>query len=286
MKTILVPTDFSKNATNALNYAVALAKKENAKIILLHVYYILYISTEVPMDFYSAQVAAAEQAASKKLKSLCKKVQNIQKIKCEIINREGLTVDTILDTIKKKKPDMVIMGTKGASGIKEVFMGSNTASVIKKAKCPIIAVPERASFKGIKNITYASDYHSSDIVALKKIVELAKMFKSNITILHIFSGEFAHDLEEDHLKKFKQKVKSKIAYTKIKYHLTYGRQSLITTLANYVKSESPDLLVMSTFSGNLFDKLFGTSDTKKMAFHTKIPLLAFHYKQESVVFIS
>ncbi len=283
MKTILVPTDFSENADNALNYAIELAKKEKAKIILLHAFHVTYVYPDVPMQYLNEQIQSVEQLASNQLKVLCEKVEKSEKLICEIINKESLAVDLILETIEKKKPSLVVMGTKGANGIKEVFIGSNTGKIVVKAKCPVIVVPEKASFNPIKNITYATDYNLTDFYALEKLVEIAKLFNAKITLLHVGFEFFSHETEEDFMNTFKSKVNNEILYNKMDFKLVYGKD-LIDVLEDYVKHESPDLISMSANYKNLFDKVFGTSLTKKMAYHTKIPLLVFHYKQVPVAF--
>lgn len=283
MKTILVPTDFSKNANNALNYAIEIAKKEHAKIILLHAFHVAYIYPDIPIQDLTEQIQAEEQLAHKQLKLLCDKVEESGTLKCEFIYKESLAVDFILYTIKKKKPDLVIMGTRGASGIKELIIGSNTAKVVEKAKCPVIVVPEKSSFSPIKNITYATDYNLSDINVLEKLIEIAKLFDAKITLLHVCFEVFTHEAEEEFLDIFKNKVKNEIHYHKMDFKLVYGN-NFVDVLDNYIKHESPDLISMSTHYKNLFDKLFGTNSTKKMTYHTTIPLLAFHYKEIPVEF--
>ena len=135
-----------------------------------------------------------------------------------------MAVDIILDVIKQRKPNLVEMGTKGASGVKEVLMGSNTAKVIDKASHPVIAVPEKASFDGIKKIVYATNYHSSDIIALKQLTDIAKVFKSWINVIHISAGEYTLESEEEYLQKFAKKVKQEINYKYISYQLLHASE--------------------------------------------------------------
>lgn len=281
-KTILVPTDFSKNSLNAVEYASAIAKKEKAKIILLNAYHYIPPSSDIPLPsdiIHSMHIDSLE-----KLSALCSEIVKSKKIKCEFLSKFDLAVNAIIETSKEKKSDLIIMGTKGASGIREVLMGSNTASVIEKSKCPLIAVPEKAGYTGINNIMYASDYHESDIDALKKLVELARFFKSRIIVLHASDEEFNRFSEEEYLKIFKNRVQRKIRYNRISYKLAFGKL-LKKVLQKEIEESNPDLIAMSTRHRNLFEKLFGTSVTRKMAFHSEIPLMAFHHKKESVVFV-
>lgn len=280
---ILVPTDFSKNASNALDYAITLAKKEKAKILLLHAFHVTYITPDVPAEFMATEIENAEKMAVKKMKSLYEKVKH-ENIECEVFLRQDAAVDLIMEVAQDKNPEFIIIGTTGASGLEDIIMGNITATVISKAKCPVIAVPEKASFKHIKHITYATDYLISDLDALKKLVEIAKLFKATITVVHISNEVFTHENEEQFMNKFKAKVKKKIKYENIAYKLIYG-QNFINTLEEYIHHESSDLLAMSTHHQSIYDKVFGKSNTKKMSYHSTIPLLAFHHKKESVIFI-
>ena len=285
MKTLLVPTDFSKCAENALNYAIALAKKENMKIILLHAFHFAYVTPDVPIELIAEQIALMERNAKKQMDLLLVKSFQKEKIKYECITKQGLAVDLILDVIGKRKPYMIIMGTKGASGIKEVLLGNNTTKIIEKAKCPVIAVPEKALFKGIKRITYASDYHSADIIAIKKMVEIVKPFKALINILHISDKqEYTEDYETTLLKSFAKKISDKINYRNFSFHLIFGN-SIESEIKKHIKSKTPDIIALSTRHRNLIERIFEKSITKKIVNHINIPLLVFHYKQQSVVFI-
>lgn len=276
MKTILVPTDFSENAENALYYAIDIARKLNAKIILLNVYQIDYTSSYVPVDFIIEEKKSAKKESETQLKAVALKIKHAGKINQEVMSKEGFEVDVILDTIKEKNVDLVVMGTKGGSDFVGTIFGSNTAKVIEKAKCPVIAVPEDASFKGIEKITYATAYNHSDINALEKVIEIFKPFEAKINILHVSDNSESVEIENEIMKKFKEEVHKKITYDKISFDLLRG-DDIETSLEEYIDEGKTDMLAMSTHHRSFFDKLFGSSVTKHMAYHTAIPLMAFHY---------
>ncbi|MEI8137727.1 MAG: universal stress protein [Bacteroidota bacterium] len=282
MKNILVPTDFSKNADNALYYAIELAKKENAKLILLHAYNIKYESGAVPYSLIAEETAGLKKESNKQLKESCLKITHAGKIKYESLSIEGFTVDVILNISKEKEIDMVVMGTKGATGFSNVIFGSNTAKIIEKAKCPIIAVPEDASFQSIKKITYATSYNHSDFRALKKIVEIAEPFNAQINVLHISDNIESPEIEKGLMKAFMEEVNHKIQYNNISFQIMRG-ENIEDALEEYIEEGSTNMLVMSTHHRNFFDKIFGKSVTKHMAYHTKIPLMAFHYNSKTSV---
>jgi nucleotide-binding universal stress UspA family protein len=283
MKTILVPTDFSINAIKALDYAVLLAKKRKSKIILLHVYSMVYINPDVPMEFYSEELFLLEKEAAKKLNRLQARI-NASKVLCEIINRQGSVVDSILEIIKKKKASMVIMGTKGATGMRELLIGSVTAKLISRATCPVIAVPEKNSSAGIKKIIYATDFHTSDIASLRQLATIADLFKAKINIVHIADGEYTNSDEIEYMEKFAQKVKQKISYKFINHEILYS-SDVEKKLERFVKENKIDLIAVSTRHRNLIEKFFGKSITKRLAYHINIPMMVFHYKQEPVVLL-
>jgi nucleotide-binding universal stress UspA family protein len=283
MKKILVPTDFSKSANKALDFAIIFAKKTKARIILLHASHTTVISTNIPVDYSYVKIKNDKNEAMEKLMALQAKVLKSGIIKCDYISVEEFAIDAILSTIKKKKIDLVIMGTKGASGLKGMIFGSNTAVVIEKSTCPVLAVPETGALSEIKEIVYATDYHVNDLHSLKESVKIAKYFDSNITAVHVSGGDFIPPSEKELLKEFISKIGKKTNYKKMHYQIIYGK-NVEEKLEHYAKNKSADLLVMSTHYRNLFTKLFGESITKKVAYHTKIPLLAFHYKKDPIIF--
>lgn len=284
MKTILVPTDFSKNADKALDYAVLLAKKYESRIILLHAYSMTYISTDVPLQYQWEEMDSIKKAAEKKLTKLSEKINVIENVPCKTINVQGLAADLILDTIKSKKIGLVVMGAVGSSGIAGVLMGSITTKVVRLAECPVIAVPAKNKSVDIKNIVYATDFHSSDIDSLKQLAKLANVFNAVINIVHIADGEYLKSDEKNRFENFILKVKQKINYAAIESHLLYSTD-IEKKLEQYIKKASADMLVVSTKHRNIIERLLEKSTTKQLVYRTKIPVLVFHYKQEPVVLI-
>src|ERR1035437_6280700 len=132
MKTILVPTDFSKNAENALLYAINLAKRMSAKIILLHSFHVDYTSGYVPVDSIEKEIEEAEAKSNAQLKTLYNKVSHHSKLPIECISSQNLVVDAILTIIDEKNIDLVVMGTQGANGkLGRQIFGTNSSKVIE-----------------------------------------------------------------------------------------------------------------------------------------------------------
>lgn len=276
MKTILVPTDFSKNAEHALNYAVQLAKSEDAKVILLHVLNVAYINSNI--DFNPEHSFNKYESAKNSLIELCNKIKKKYDFDCEYINVEGELINSIIEVSDTQNVDLIVMGTKGANGIKKIFKGSNTANVINRSTRSLIAIPEKATIKGIKKITYASDYQSTDIDALKQLVKIArKNNDASIKIVHVVSGDYEYEYENFCLKKFEEKVAKKIDYEPISYNLLFGLD-VGKTLELHVKKDSPSLIGISSKNRNIFKRIFKKSITKQLTYDTTVPLIVFRSK--------
>jgi nucleotide-binding universal stress UspA family protein len=164
MKTIIAPVDFSDNAINALQFAIELAKRVPAKLTILT----------------AVQNKQEEEKAEKKFAMLEAKLKKstVSKLNYEIVTMQGSFLSVMKKAIAAMNPDLIVMGTKGASGLKRILIGSNTVNVISKTKQPVLVIPESARFgnflrKGKSKIVLATnlellhDEHALD--PLKKI---------------------------------------------------------------------------------------------------------------------
>ena len=283
MKTFLVPTDFSSNAENALYYAIDLAKKDKAKIILLHTYVINYPVSYTSVDLITTERKEALEYSEQQLKAESMKIEHAGNIEYECVSDENSPVDGILNIIKEREIDLVIMGTKGKSNFANNIFGSNTATVIEKADCTVFAIPEDAAFKTIKKITYATTYNYNDLYPLKKVVEMAKLYSAQVNVLHIFetSKIESQKEEKEKMKLFMNEANSKINYNNMSFQLLEG-ETVEDTLEDYINNDSTNMLVLSTHHRGFFKRLFGKSITRHMAYNSTVPLMAFHAMETPV----
>ena len=191
MKQILIPTDFSENSWNAIQYALAFFKNIECDFYFLHVTLISnYGGSEFPL-FPSAEVIDKTLLHSGKtaLKSLVKKIKKQDTNpghNFHLINTYNYFVDAVKEQIEEKYIDLIVMGTKGASGLSEIILGSNTGDIITQVKCPVLIVPEKAVFSIPKEIAFPTDYNIFYPSAiLNYIVEFVKTYNSAIRILHV-----------------------------------------------------------------------------------------------------
>lgn len=280
MKNILLPTDFSQNADNALTFAVEIARLVRGNLILFHSYSVQLIDPNMPAEIYLSAYQEEEKTAKESLEELKQRiVQNnrdetgAELFTTEAVVSQGLVVDETLSMIKDFKIDLVVMGTHGASGITELILGSNTASVIELSPVPVLAIPHNRPYRDITNVVYAYDDIKSGLPSFRKLLEFAEIYNADITLLHIIDS--AKDTVELNKREF-EKIKSATSYEKLRLELVM-EENVIEGINEYVNTNDVDVLAMTIKKRNLFDRIFNKSLTKKMAYHTRIPLLALHF---------
>ncbi len=278
MQTILVPTDYSDTAFNALYYAAELALKNNAKLVLIHVYDIPMVDANMAMDLMSSIEKEINEQTLQDLEELMDKLkaseggERFQDIEVSYMARHGFALEQILEAVEYLGADMIVMGTTGASGIKEYLIGSNAEKVLENARCPVLAIPKEARYHPVNDIVYASDLREGDKPALKQLAQFAALYDATIHVLHVFTGS-----EEDvtsYNEELPKWVGSYIEPNQVTFESVYGEDKELA-LDQYIKTQKADLLAMLTKKHNFFQRMFSSDLTKKMAYHTHIPLLAF-----------
>jgi nucleotide-binding universal stress UspA family protein len=264
MKKILVPTDFSESAENALYYAIEMAKHEKGEIFLLHV--------EIEGD----------SNVERHLKSAATKIEHAGAIKYNLISTKGFLEDLISSTINEKQIDLLIMGTNGEGNFANLIFRSNASKILEIANCPVIIVPLATNYKTVSKITYATNYNHSDILAIKKLIEIAKPFKAQLNILHVESDSESPEQQVKLMQKFMKDVNAAIQYNNVSFQLLEGK-NIELAIKEYIDNDSTDLLVTSTDHRGLWDKVFGNSLTNNLAYTCPIPLMAFHHNSKLAV---
>ena len=268
MKTILVSTDFSNNANNALKYANEFAKAINNKIVLLHVCIPLVGKYNSIPGIVAEDVAIEKKNSKKKLEKVRSKYL---KAPCSELVKIGDPIDEIIETAQNSKSQLIIMGTHGASRLKQILFGSNTSDVISKSNIPVLAIPQRYRFKKINTIVYASDLNNT-MNELKHIIPIAKQLGANIEVLNL---KYIYNLTNDKKLLIEKKIKA-LSYKKIKLieQETTIEQPMIEQIKKYLVKRKPQILVMFPEDKTWFDKLFIGSKTEELANQLKLPLLS------------
>jgi len=278
MKTILVPVDFSENSHKALNAAVLLAGKMKYQIILLHVYNPSI--RESYNETHSVMSGSSQETkfdyTKKELKQWAEEVKNKTKVKCTALLAEGISANVILEIAEKIKAEIIIMGTKRPSGIKQIITGSVASQVINKSKLPVLIVPDKITLKNkIYTTVLATDYHDSDVAALKFLSAVGKVFSSKIIVVHIEDGELNDYSEQDMLDWFSGKVKKAVKNPNIHFQLVKSEKNIGEALEDFTKKNKADMLAVSMRKKDIIEKLFTPAITTDMLHHTHVPLLVF-----------
>lgn len=212
MKKILVPVDFSQHSKYAFQFAADLAKLNNASIHLLHVIElpVLNDTTLMPtLSFEQEYLKDAAEYAKRGFTKLIKSTNGSTAVTSSI--EYGTPVSSILDHIKRKKIDLLIMGTKGASGLKEYFIGSNTEKLVRFSPVPVISVPGPVKIKSIKNLIFPTSLQGHQDFVMPGVKQLQELLNAKLHIVFVNTPAiFRRDRESDELlKKFANKYSLK-----------------------------------------------------------------------------
>lgn len=277
MKKILVPTDFSNNATKAVDYAVAIAEKAGAEIILLNTLAVVdttFSSRNAVFEEYNNALAAD---LKEQLKGLQQTVEKKSTVNITTKFFKGGIADSILKCAIDENINLIVMGTRGASGIERMLWGSTTAGIIGNTTIPVLAIPKGAEWKGLKNILFATRHFEADDKTLIPILNLAQL-ESALVHVAVFTDTDDEDLS-DYLKHgrllntYQQTLPVRYKDVKFKTEHLEGKE-FEDTIEQYIKGYDIDMLAMTTHKRSFWGSMFSRSMTKSMAYHINIPLLA------------
>jgi nucleotide-binding universal stress UspA family protein len=201
----------------------------------------------------------------------------LKNVKVTQVVEYGLAIDAIKDTVNRQNIDLIVMGTKGADSIETKLIGSNTLRVIEKAACPVLTIPEKSRFRRFNRIAFAIDYRDSDIESIILLSAFASLFKAEIILVHVAEFFVPSTYENALFDVFVDDVKKNVFYKDISFKIMKG-VSKSKTFNEFVEEENIDLIAIVTRKKNIFIKMFNSSFTRKVAYHTHLPLLAFHTK--------
>jgi nucleotide-binding universal stress UspA family protein len=271
MKTILAPTDFSDTASNAINYAVEIAKLSGAKLVLFHVYSVPIIPVETSMVITADEV---EKDAMHALRELAREIhlKNGKELIVECVCRFGSSVKEINYFADEHQSDLIVMGIEGSSAyLTEKIIGSTTTAVIKKSRRPVMAIDKNVKYRSIKKIALACDYHEMKNPApINFLKELTALFQSKLFVINVVNElQPVSDAGKD------------IAAMKLEQmlgscdHISYPleNEDVIEGINHFVDDKAIDMVVMIPQKHSVLKNLFNASHTKRMAFHSKVPLL-------------
>lgn len=273
MKKILFATDFSSNANKAFCFALNLAEKHQAKLIMVHVYDIPTVWTYPSIYNLSEMRMHTMKSWERSLEEFFEHYDTDIKAKYLAIEHPSV-VKGILSAIEVHKPEIIVTGTRGKNTLREAILGGTTKALVKHSPIPVMAVPEYADQQGYDKVLYASDFQEVDLQAIDKLVKLVKPYKPEIKILHInIESQFK---ATEKMEWFKELVRDTIDYKDISFEVVTSG-NIFQTLYTHMSQHEFDLLVMlEKKRDGIIDQLFHEDLVKKMEFRTWIPLLSYN----------
>ncbi len=270
MKHILFPTDFSDNSEHALPFALEVGRLFDSEITLFNAYKMPYSKSNLLVSMKDRMKEDSDQELEKlKQKALSREKYAHLTIKTQ--SASGGFVSSIPRIAKSSNSSMIVMGTKGASGLKEMFIGSNTLEVIQTTHCPVLAIPENAVLKKISKIAFATDFRAiKNPDCLAPMFDIARKLDLPIEFVNVVRKQESVNTEE----KAKNAIQLEAMAKDIKTSIFYiSNEDIIDGLGDYINNVHPDLIVMLSRKHTLFERIFLKSITNKLSFRTEIPLL-------------
>jgi nucleotide-binding universal stress UspA family protein len=260
MKTVIIPVDFSETSLNAARYAAAmLSGKNDTQIILFNLY---------THDHDFELVGAYLDSLKNEL--LTKDDRNI-----ECIREKG---EDLIDSLEKlayqKKATLIVMGITGKTPLQQALIGSNTLKIATRDVCPVLIVPAQASYNGLKNVALASDFKEvQEITPVTYLKAVLDFFKPKLHIVNVNSE--IHVALNEELKEEKNWLAEQFReYDPEFYFITTF--DFHETIEQFIQDNQIDMVINVPRNHSFYDSVFKSSTTKKLAFHSSIPVLAAH----------
>ncbi|MCK0178355.1 universal stress protein [Flavobacteriaceae bacterium S0862] len=273
MKLILLPTDFSKNSINAINYAVELFKNEACEFYVINIQKASSFVSDDLMTMtssatvYHTLIDIAKKSIKNVIKDLKETYNNDLHEFCSIVDYDNF-VDGINQACDTKGIDLIIMGTKGASGAEKVLFGSNTARVMQRCSTPVLAIPDGCKFKGLDKIAFTSNfsirYNSED---LKSLFDISKLYNSSIDILHVNEDELTSNQMDN--RAYLSSYFSDLTHE----FVNLQKSDVFKAIQDYIKDNDIKILAMTSRQHSFLERLFNRHLVEAFAFNIDIPFL-------------
>ncbi|EAS20409.1 universal stress protein, UspA [Flavobacteria bacterium BBFL7] len=273
MKKIIVPTDFSEQADNALRVAADIARENNGEIFLLH---------QLDLPLHLANNASSNLPEAVFFMKLAKeKFDNL--LKADYLDdvtihgdvETGAAFSGIMDTVKRHNADLIVMGSHGASGMKNIFIGSNAEKVVRNSEIPVLVIKDRKKRLDVNEFVFATDLDPQSSNALKEAAEFAKGTGCNLHLLYVNTpSNFLNTQKaESKVKEYLKNINVEPAdYT------IYNDFSIEEGVFNFTKDIKGDLIGMATHGRRGISHFFNGSVSEDIVNHSSLPVVTFRIK--------
>lgn len=269
MKNILIPTDFSGNAWNAVEYAVDFFEKSACN------FYILHVCPAIKNESKSTKeaLASCKEQMFDVLEKIKASLPKNNKHTFSSIIDSGYIVNSVREQVEKKRIDFIVMGTKGNSGIRRIPLGSNASNVITKVKCATVVVPENARYSELKEIAFPTDFlsvYSSE--TLQSIINIIEAHKASARILHIKNEDTLLNEEQE---RNKELLDDYLGANKHSFHFLKNTQ-IENQVQEFVENRRINMITMLAKNLSYFEKILFHPKVPEVKYYTDIPFLVLH----------
>ncbi|WP_051199779.1 universal stress protein [Christiangramia echinicola] len=279
MKSIILPTDFSENSINAIRYALHLFKDYKCTFYLLHTFTpTAYHSGKAFHNFTALElVHATRDVAVEKIKELrdtLKTEFKNPKHRLKWVVDFNLLISKIRSLVKEKNIDLIIMGTQGATGAREIFLGTQTMYTIKKVNRPVLAVPSGYVYKKPEEVLFATDYKILREEELLFLEFFTRLHSSRLHVLNVYT-ENLDEQQRANRKRLSEFLKDKKAV----FHITEGKD-IPEAIENFQKENNIDLIIMVHKKHGFFENILFKPVINKLVYHTNTPFMVIPVREK------
>ncbi|MEN8886379.1 MAG: universal stress protein [Winogradskyella sp.] len=268
---ILLPTDFSDNAWSAICYALKLYENKPCTFYLLHAW--TFTDSETRTYITSSFIDNLKTESETKLVALKEKA----KAKTTTITHNFKVIfstndflSTVKLSVKEYNIQMIIMGTKGRTGVSQILFGSNTVALMHKIKnSPILAVPKACKFVEPKHIAFSTDFNQFDARHLEPLKHVVKLFNSTVTVVHVKEKSNLTDIQKHNF----ELLKSNLEDYSVTYHWLDKNNTTENTIKLFINEFKIDMLTMVNYKHSFLEHILNVSLVKKVGFNTHLPFL-------------
>ena len=277
MKKILVPTDFSKNAECAFNYALKLAEQLDATITVVHIYHPSVNHMDEYMIITDNKI---EEMSRERLNDFVKKSNSKTKKEISIADRieqklePGFAAEKLVEMSKSGEYDLIVMGATGSSGLLEIVFGKVSLSVAKSSACPVLLIPAGIRFEPIREIMYAIEYELVSINCLLQLEEFSNKLKAKVHLVHVYE-EVEKNTNGTISTLVKRTFQQKVPNLKFTMD-AISSDSVAHGLTEYAIEKNMDWMILVKPQRKLWQRLLHKSKTNEIIMNPQIPLMVMH----------
>lgn len=264
---------------NAERYAVQLAKYIGAELIVVHATDDPYNAITDTLSETKRSKAAMQKSMQEEMALHCESMLKSLKVQKDELSYRCMTLkgkpsEVVCAKAEYEDADIIVVGTHGRSGFRNILYGTHAWQIIRKAKRPVLAVPKDGMFTGFERIVFATEQRRGEVVSLRTILRMMEGFAPAVTLLHISSRTLTKKQELEKTEAIRKEMAESTGYGKLGVRVLHS-EKIIAGLNNYCNGENADLLILSPRGVSRMVRLSALTGSiaKKMSFYTRTPLL-------------